>query len=118
MYNLELPYPPSINHYWRHTLRGHVYISQEGKSYIKRVSQIVMLKRIEMLEGDLSLSVDVYPPDNRKRDLDNVLKALLDAMQKANVYADDNQICKIHVMRMKKIDRSFVDIAIGKIVNA
>lgn len=40
----------------------------------------------------VSLEADFYPPDNRRRDLDNLLKCLLDSMTAAGVYADDSQV--------------------------
>jgi Holliday junction resolvase RusA-like endonuclease len=43
--------------------------------------------------------VDAYPPDRRRRDLDNILKAILDALQHAGCYADDSQI---HALRAIK----------------
>jgi Holliday junction resolvase RusA-like endonuclease len=47
--------------------------------------------------------VTVCPPDNRKRDLDNILKALFDALQHAGVIEDDSQIRKL----MVSFDRGF-----------
>lgn len=39
------------------------------------------------------------PPDNRRRDLDNLLKGTLDSLQHANIYPDDNQIDKLKIER-------------------
>jgi crossover junction endodeoxyribonuclease RusA len=36
--------------------------------------------------------MDAFPPDRRRRDLDNLLKALLDSIEHAGVYEDDSQI--------------------------
>jgi crossover junction endodeoxyribonuclease RusA len=41
------------------------------------------------------VGLDLYPPDGRRRDCDNVQKALLDAMQHGGVYGDDSQIKKL-----------------------
>lgn len=43
------------------------------------------------------LRVDMLaiPPDNRRRDLDNIFKALFDALGHAEIFPDDSQIKKI-----------------------
>ena len=49
------------------------------------------------LEGDLSLVVDLYPKDRRRRDIDAPLKALLDLLTHANVWHDDSQVKQLIV---------------------
>ncbi len=41
----------------------------------------------------------VSPPDKRKRDLDNLVKATQDALQEAGCYENDCQIFGLHVER-------------------
>jgi crossover junction endodeoxyribonuclease RusA len=36
--------------------------------------------------------MDAFPPDRRRRDLDNIQKPVLDALEHAAVYEDDSQI--------------------------
>lgn len=96
---LWLPYPPSVNNYWRRKKNGAVYISAKGKAYRKNVAISCMTR--ETFTGRLAVSIDVHPPDNLERDLDNVLKALLDAMEQAGVYENDNQIDELHVYRRR-----------------
>ena len=40
----------------------------------------------------LAVKVEVYPPDRRRRDIDNVQKPILDALEKGQAYEDDSQI--------------------------
>src|SRR5690606_9863874 len=43
-------------------------------------------------DGRIALFMDAFPPDRRRRDLDNIQKPVLDALQHAGVYEDDSQI--------------------------
>jgi crossover junction endodeoxyribonuclease RusA len=95
---IELPYPPSINHYWRR-VGAKTLISKEGRRYREAVAAICQEQRISFGDASLSLSITAHPPDRRRRDLDNLLKAPLDAMQAAGVYQDDYQIEVIHLER-------------------
>jgi len=45
------------------------------------------------------MRVYAFPPDNRRRDLDNFQKPLQDALQYAGVYPDDCAIDDYHVTR-------------------
>lgn len=104
MTTITLPYPPSLNTYWR-SVRGRVLISAKGRSYRTLVAQAIMLAR---KSGDaaawpildrLAVRIDASPPDRRKRDLDNVTKALLDALTHAGVWLDDSQIDDLRIVR-------------------
>jgi crossover junction endodeoxyribonuclease RusA len=58
---------------------------------------------IQALEGRLAVHVALYPPDKRKRDIDNVLKSLLDACEHAGCYENDSQIDELHIIRKEVI---------------
>lgn len=99
MFQLELPWPPSINHYWRHA-KGCHYISLEGSIYRETVFWLTTKYRNKFNPEDrLSVHIEAFPPDKRKRDLDNILKSLLDAIQHSEVYKDDSQIDRLSISR-------------------
>jgi len=94
MITLELPYPPSVNRMYRR-VGFRTLISREGRAYRSRVCAILRQAGVQPLDGKLAVGLDVYPPDARRRDVDNVQKALLDAMQHGDVYRDDSAIKKL-----------------------
>jgi crossover junction endodeoxyribonuclease RusA len=91
---LELPYPPSVNHYYRHVGRR-TLISREGRRYRDRVASILATAGVRPTDGRVELRIEVYPPDRRRRDLDNLQKALWDAIQHGGAYHDDSQVKKV-----------------------
>lgn len=96
MTTLRLPWPPSVNHYWRYG-HGHFHISPEGQRYKLAVRGIIAAAGVRPLEGNVQIVIDAYPPDRRRRDLDNIEKALLDACVvrhgfATGLYRDDCQI--------------------------
>lgn len=108
LFEAMLPWPPTVNSYWRHKVIGKlatVYVSAEGQAYRKAVNLCLMEHGIKTyaLEGDLRVEIEVFPPDRRKRDLDNLLKSLLDALTHAQVWKDDNQISDLRIFRNKQI---------------
>lgn len=56
-----------------------------------------------MLMGRLSITIKAYPPDRRARDLDNVLKILIDSLADAGQFLNDSQIDKLLIERMEVI---------------
>ena len=93
---VELPWPPSVNHYWR-LGQGHFHVSTEGRRYKSAVAAILEKAGIRPVNGPVKITIDAYPPDRRRRDIDNLEKALLDACCLPNggvtgLYYDDSQI--------------------------
>jgi len=43
--------------------------------------------------------IEAFPPDKRRRDLDNLIKAIQDSLQYAGVYEDDSQIDYLTIKR-------------------
>ena len=96
MLTITLPFPPSVNHYWRHFVMGRSarsLISKPGRRYTAVVEREVHRQKAALgIKGHVSVSVLLHPPDRRRRDVDNYCKSLLDAMVKAGVMEDDSQV--------------------------
>lgn len=117
MIEIDLPWPPSANRYWR-TFKGRMLISREAREYRAMVESIVSNLQIEKQLGRLEAALATYPPDNRKRDLDNLLKVIFDSLQKSHVFQDDSQIDKITIQRCHVIKGGMIKATIQEIVKS
>ena len=102
MLEIELPYPPSANRLYRR-VGPRTLISREGRAYRERVCSILAASGLEPLAGPIEMNVVLHPPDRRRRDVDNALKALCDSHETAGAYEDDSQIVKLKVEIIQKI---------------
>lgn len=94
---LDLPMPPSVNHYWG--VRGKQrFIGKQGKQFRIDVAEAVAEAGIK-LEGRLAIHIALFPADRRRFDIDNRIKPLLDALQNAGCFEDDEQVDELHVTR-------------------
>ena len=114
MIEIELPFPPSVNHYYRH-VGSRVLISKRGRAFREKVCSILFALGVKKIEGFLFIEIEIYPPDNRRRDIDNLLKALLDSLQHGGLYDDDSQIHKLKIQKFSTIKNGKVIIRIGKL---
>lgn len=115
---LTLPFPPSVNTYWRSIMKGklagRVLISEKGRAYriAASVAMFDQLRGYPRLAGRLAVTLAVNPPDRRRRDLDNMPKALLDALTHAQVILDDSQIDDLHILRGEPVKDGCVVVSI------
>lgn len=97
-FKATLPFPPSINHYWRRGQRA-TYLSTEGRKYRENVLKQVKSPVVLFPRQRLHARITLHPSNKRQFDIDNRPKGLLDALEKANIYANDNQIDHLQVIR-------------------
>ena len=88
-HNFTLPLPPSLNRLWRFTKTGQMYKSKEYSQW-KTAAQWDVKSQMKgpRIDGKFKLTLIADRPDNRRRDLDNLLKAALDALNEIAI-ADD-----------------------------
>ena len=111
IYELRLPWPPSLNRYYR-AVGSRVLISSEGRRYREEVIRIMRMSGVPRHEMKLRITIHAYPPDRRRRDIDNLLKATFDALQHGGAYSDDSQIVELHAWKHEPIDESFLIVTI------
>lgn len=120
--DLVLPYPPSVNGYWRHTMiqgKPRVLISAEGRKYRTQVHHAILMhtpSQRKAPSGRLAVNITAHAPDRRARDLDNINKGLLDALVHAGVMADDSLIDRLTVERGSIVKGGCVRVQIGGMI--
>ncbi|WP_347245365.1 RusA family crossover junction endodeoxyribonuclease [Thermogutta sp.] len=114
---IDLPYPPSVNRYWRN-VNGRMVLSREGRRYRQAVWDLLFVKRylfgLGRFSGPVSVSLRIHPPDQRKRDLDNVLKAIFDALQGGGIIQDDVQIREVHAAFAEPVENGKVIVEVSQ----
>jgi crossover junction endodeoxyribonuclease RusA len=96
MITLVLPYPPTVNHMYRRA-RGHLALTPEALAFRHAVRLIAQVQGVQPMSGPVAVFLDVYRP-RRRGDLDNLLKAVLDACN-GIAYHDDEQVARIEANR-------------------
>lgn len=102
MTSIRLPFPPSMNHYWRNLAingRSRTVISEQGRRFRAQVKDIAWALHLPVIAGPCEVSIAAYMPDKRRRDIDNLLKATLDALVHAAVIEDDSNIHDLRIIR-------------------
>lgn len=113
---LELPWPPSVNHYWKRAGKRTV-LSEAVRKFRREVKKQVLESRalltLELpFTCRLRIEIRVHPPDRRRRDIDNLLKSILDALEKSRVYDDDEQFDELWIERDEQWEDGGVEIYI------
>ena len=118
---IVIPYPPSVNTYWR-AVKGRVIMSKKGREYRDAVYCAVTsafesddVDDPRPLLGRLKVKIIATMPDKRRRDIDNINKAALDALGYAGIYGDDEQIDDLHVIRGEVMKPGCLEVHIEEI---
>lgn len=95
---LELPYPPGVNALYR-VFKGRSIKSAICREYHAGVAAAVWYHQryhYADLAPPLRMTIDLHPPDARKRDVDGPIKVCLDAVF-AGLGVDDSAVKVLHV---------------------
>lgn len=104
---------PSVNHYWGQ-VGNRCYLTQRAKGFQKLVS--LHVKRKDSV-ARLRIEITVCFGDKRKRDIDNILKGVLDSLVKCGLCEDDEQFDEIEVKRGKIIKGGLLKIKVIELKN-
>ncbi len=134
MIQFMIPYPPSVNHYYKRNKFGGIRVGDDGKEfrddvavwyYQSATSRHINSSKVLYPDGKLNVTITAYFPDNRKRDIDNILKATLDAITHIRDYkicespwSDDSQIYKLTVVKVLRKDHNYNDGCVDIMIKA
>ena len=88
MVSLTLPFPVSVNRLWRGGQRR-IYKSREYNLWLYEAGNKLVEQKPAKIVGNYELTVWLYPPDKRRRDLDNYFKCISDLLEHHNVIEND-----------------------------
>lgn len=93
----QLPYPSkiSVNAVWKRGKRG-TYLNPSVWGFREEIYYI-MKGKPQFGKSLIRVEIKAFPPDKRKRDLDNILKSTLDALAHAGTFDDDSQIIQLYI---------------------
>ena len=103
--------PISVNLYYK-KFRNRIIISQAGQSF--RQSVLDSIKNYQKISGPISLEVFCYFSDFRKRDIDNILKPLIDCL-KNNLFDDDDMIFDLSIHKVINSSSDYFTIHISSL---
>ena len=100
---LELPFPPSVNTYYRRGAHA-TYMSKAGREYKQAVAEYIASGDFpKMGDKRLCVSMVIRPRDKRVFDIDNRIKSVLDSLQDAGLFDDDSQVDELSIYRGSQI---------------
>jgi len=115
-YSFILPYPPSVNGYWR-AFRNRQIISKRGREYVKAVDSEMHRMNLhgKSLSCPIKFKMVINPPTLRSYDVDNFTKGVFDALSKCGFWVDDSQVKILTVIKGEKVKDGNVKIDVWKL---
>lgn len=101
---LELPIAISENAYRRYVPGcNHPVICSAGRKFHELVKYRFRESGQRQITGPVAVTLEFYPPDRRKRDIDNQFKCLFDSIVKAGCIDDDSEIYELHAYKREPV---------------
>jgi crossover junction endodeoxyribonuclease RusA len=87
---LSLSYPPTVNNLYKNAGRKGRVKSDAYNSWLQEALLLLRAQRPVPHVGSFRATIVLTRPDRRRRDIDNTVKAILDALKKGGVIEDDS----------------------------
>lgn len=86
---VSLPFPPSINRLYR-AIGGRSILSEAYRLWKTEAGWALNLQHPTPVPGRVAVTIELSPPDKRRRDADNSGKAVLDLLVAHKIIEDDS----------------------------
>jgi len=103
-------YPPSTNQIYKRNSKGGLRLSEKHEMFRNMVFIASRFKE-KITKYPVEVEILVSAPDNRKRDLDNLAKVVLDSLVNAKVLEDDSNK---HINSFRIANIGFLCDGVGK----
>lgn len=91
-------------------------MSKGGRDwYKKNLPFITVQVPNKPFDSRIAIRIDIFPPDKRRRDVDNLLKVVFDVLTKAGAWVDDSLVDEIVLKRWPAVLDAFIDVHITAI---
>lgn len=99
----ELPYPPSLNGIWRGGKGGRHYLSPKYKAWRDEAAMLAKAQtRGKRIAGPFAVQINARRPDKRRRDIDNLIKPVLDLIASVHITDDDSECQYVEAQWIEK----------------
>ena len=108
-----LPWPPTINTYYA-VVRGRKILSKRGRQFKVDAQYAMLEQKTKKLNGSsYFVRILAFPPDKRKRDIDNILKPILDALVNYGAIQDDSMVDDLRIQRFEILKGGQIKVIFG-----
>ncbi len=115
-YAVRLEFPPTVNTYYRRA-GNTMYLSPAGRRFKEdsAIDVLTALGKVKPLEGRVGVQLELAAPNKtRDTDIDNRIKATLDALQ-GLLFLNDGQIDQLIVRRLPIAKPGYCDVIVSEL---
>jgi crossover junction endodeoxyribonuclease RusA len=111
MISMSLPYPISVNAMYRNAPGKGRVKTERYKTWVQAAGWSIRAARPKRLEGAFILEMNLYTADQRRRDVDNCVKPILDLLVEHQLIEDDSKCVELHVRKVRS-DTAYAEIKV------
>jgi crossover junction endodeoxyribonuclease RusA len=111
MIALTLPYPISVNAMYRNVQGKGRAKTERYKTWLQAAGWSLRAAKPKRLEGPFIFEMNLYTADQRRRDVDNTIKPILDLLVEHQLIEDDSKCVELHVRKVRS-DTAYAEIKV------